>query len=76
MAVLANGLETIDLGSTGWRVVMNTNIENLYTKTEIDNPANDRTFSSSTKGVVLKDRTDGNSYRIYVDNGALGTEVV
>ncbi len=30
----------------------------------------------STKGYIVEDRTDGNRYRIYTDNGVLYTEVV
>jgi len=36
MAVLDNGLETIELGATAWRIILNNNIEKLYTKDECD----------------------------------------
>ena len=106
MAVLANGLETIDLGSTAWRVVCNNNFENiyakselyvkddlyiktdlytqsqLYTRTELDSRTvevthtEDSVYSVATKGIVLKDRTLGTSYRLFVDNGVLDIEAV
>ena len=85
MAVLPNGLETIELGSRVWRIIHNNNITKLYTKTECDanfvkksgdTMSGDLTFSNSSKGVVLKDRSDGNNYRIYVDGGTLSVETV
>jgi len=36
MAVLSNGLETIELGSTAWRHILNSNWKKLYTKNETD----------------------------------------
>ena len=36
MARLANGLETMELGVTSWRVIINDNFTKLYTKAEID----------------------------------------
>ena len=36
MARLANGLETMELGVTAWRVIINDNFTKLYTKAEID----------------------------------------
>jgi len=36
MAVLANGLETLEVGATAWRLIVNANIEKLYSKTECD----------------------------------------
>ena len=120
MAILSNGLETIEIGSTTWRVIFNNNFSKIYTKTEVDTAlgnkadtattlagynitdaytktetatqisnhnsdiaahnlnarVNDITFTDDTKGIVLKDRTDGKSYRVYSDNGALSLEVV
>lgn len=76
MATLANGLETVELGSTAWRVVYNNNFQALYTKSEIDDRASDITFVNDTDGVVLKDRTSGTSYRLYVDGGVLSIEAV
>jgi hypothetical protein len=76
MAILPNGLETIDLGSTAWRDALNSNFENLYTKTEIENPVNDTVYSDSGIGVVLTDRTSGTQYRLFVDNGVLDIETV
>ncbi len=37
MAILPNGLETIEIGSTTWRVIINNNLTKLYTKDEVDN---------------------------------------
>ena len=80
MALLLNGLETIELGSTAWRVVHNNNIGSVYSKTEvnsiIDSRTVDITFTDNTKGVVLKDRTTGTSYRLFVNNGVLDIEAV
>lgn len=36
MARLNNGLETMELGVTSWRVIINDNFTKLYTKAEID----------------------------------------
>ena len=36
MARLSNGLETMELGVTAWRVIINDNFTKLYTKAEID----------------------------------------
>lgn len=33
---LANGLETMELGVTAWRVIINDNFTKLYTKAEIE----------------------------------------
>ena len=106
MALLANGIETAELGSTAWRVVYNNNFANLYTKTEIttnyytkteittnhytkteittnyytkteSNTRNaDMTFTANTHGVVLKDRTAGTYFRLFVDDGVLSIEAV
>ena len=74
MALLSNGLETIELGSTAWRDVINNNIYQVYTKDEIKNPDYDLQFTSGTQGPVLKDRTTGTRYRLFVDNGVLDIE--
>lgn len=37
MAILKNGLETMELGATAWRILINDNFTKLYTKTEINN---------------------------------------
>ncbi len=76
MALLPNGLETIELGSTGWRDVINNNLYQLYTKTEVENPVNDVTFADDTKGIVLTDRSTGSKYRLYVNSGTLDIETV
>ena len=76
MATLGNGIETAELGSTAWRIIYNNNFEALYTKDEIDNRTVDTTFTDSTKGVVLKDRTTDTLYSLFVNNGVLSIEVV
>jgi len=70
MAILANGLETVEPGISAWRIVYNTNFENLFSKTE------EPVWTTSGNGIVVKDRSDGNSYRIYVDGGAIQVEQV
>ncbi|QKF64558.1 hypothetical protein [Campylobacter corcagiensis] len=37
MARLSNGLETMELGVTSWRIIINDNFKMLYTKGEVDN---------------------------------------
>lgn len=36
MARLSNGLETMELGVTSWRIIINDNFTKLYTKNEIN----------------------------------------
>jgi hypothetical protein len=36
MAVLANGLETLEVGATAWRLIINSNISKLYSRIEVD----------------------------------------
>ena len=36
MARLNNGLETMELGVTSWRAIINDNFTKLYTKAEVD----------------------------------------
>ena len=36
MARLANGLETMELGVTSWRVIINDNFTKIYTKAEVE----------------------------------------
>jgi hypothetical protein len=76
MAILPNGLETLDLGATGWRAVVNSNISKLFTKTEIKEPNYDIIFQSDSIGPILTDRDTGSKYRLYVSNGTLGIESV
>lgn len=80
MALLGNGLETIEVGSTGWRLVINSNLYKLFTKDEvvanIENPATDITFVSNNTGPILTDRSTNDQYRLYVDNGSLGIELI
>jgi len=75
MALLPNGLETIDLGSTGWRDVINSNLYKIFTQNEVKNPDYDITFKTNTQGPILTDRSTGTKYRLYVDNGTLAIEV-
>jgi hypothetical protein len=37
---------------------------------------NDVEFTDAAKGVILKDRVNGNRYRLFMSNGVLGTEIV
>lgn len=82
MSTLANGIELMELGSTAWRVVINNNFSAVYTKAELDSrvvavtTTQDHTFLTDTKGVVLKDRTAGTYFRLYVDGGVLSIEAV
>ena len=82
MAVLANGIETMELGSTAWRVIVNANFSAVYTQDEIDTRTvvvthnEDIQFGVDTKGVVMIDRTTATSYRLYVDNGVLSIEAI
>lgn len=46
-----------------------TNIKGMQT-------AFDNFVSDSARGFVLKDRTSGTNYRLYINNGSLGMEVV
>lgn len=36
MAILNNGLQTMELGATAWRVIINDNFTKIYTKQEVD----------------------------------------
>ena len=36
----------------------------------------DITITDSSKGVILKDRTTGTGYRLFIDNGMIGTESI
>lgn len=47
MATLANGIETLEVGATAWRLIINANLDKLYTKTEVDN-----TFVKKAGGVM------------------------
>jgi len=76
MALLPNGLETIELGSTGWRDVINANLYKMYTKTEIEAPNYDHTYVANNQGPVLTDRSTGTQYRLYVNNGTLDIEAI
>lgn len=37
MAILENGLETMELGATAWRIIINDNFGKLYVKNELYN---------------------------------------
>lgn len=76
MALLPNGLETLDLGSTGWRDVINANLYQLLTQTEIKSPNYDHVYTANNQGPVLTDRVTGDKYRLYVNNGVLDIELV
>jgi len=76
MALLGNGLETLELGSTGWREVINANLYKLKTAQEIEKPNYDIEFASNAQGPILTDRNTGDKYRLYVVDGALSIEQV
>lgn len=76
MAILPNGIETIELGSTAWRDVINSNLEKVHTKDDIENPNYDITFQTNALGPVLTDRSTGTKYRLFVDNGTLDIETI
>jgi len=54
MAVLSNGLETIELGATAWRVIHNQNIDKLYTKDEVDDKLDDKANLNGNKDEKFK----------------------
>jgi len=53
MAVLANGLETLEIGATAWRLIVNANIEKLYSKTECDSTFVKKSGSTMTGSLTL-----------------------
>ena len=56
MARLTNGLETMELGVTSWRIIINDNFKKLYTKDEVDaNLKNYQTLKLYAKAQSLKD---------------------
>jgi len=73
---LNNGITTNinltgDINQTG-----NYNLTGSLLVTNIATHQDDVQFTDSTKGVILADRSDGNNYRVYVDNGTLSVEQV
>lgn len=36
MAILENGLETMELGATAWRIIINNNFTKIFTKDELN----------------------------------------
>ncbi len=61
MAILPNGLETIEVGSTTWRVIINNNLTKLYTKDEVDT-----NFATKTScGFTWNSLTLQNSWAAY-----------
>jgi len=73
---MANGI-TSDFSLTGdFNLAGNLNVSGTTLMTGIVTSQNDIKFSDSSKGVILKDRSDGNNYRIYTDNGSLKVEKV
>lgn len=48
MAILTNGIETIEVGSTTWRVIFNSNFSKIYTKTEIDTALSNKAAAATT----------------------------
>lgn len=60
-----------------WRFESNAvNIVDILTAGDVLNYTGDFRTNSSTKGLVVLDRTNGNKYRIYTDGGVVNTELV
>ena len=58
---LPNGIETIELGATSWRIMINANFEKLYTKDEIEAKFKELNFGdvSVTPATDLPERPNG-----------------
>ena len=73
---LNNGITTNinltgDISQTG-----NYNLTGSLLVTNVATHKDDVQFTDSAKGVILADRSDGNNYRVYVDNGTLSVEKI
>jgi hypothetical protein len=71
MALLANGLETLEIGATAWRLIVNANIEKLYSKTECDTKYVAKAGSTMTGLLVLSANPSaplGAATKQYVDD--------
>ncbi len=68
--------QTAPAGTTG--TAQNALVEALRIGQDsiVSNPTSDFETKNSSKGFVVLDRTNGNRYRIYTDNGVLNTELV
>ena len=62
---------TGDITQTG-----NYNLTGSLLVTNVATHKDDVQFTDSAKGVILADRSDGNNYRVYVDNGTLSVEKI
>jgi hypothetical protein len=70
MAVLSNGLETLELGSTAWRLILNDTIGKLYSRTESDSTFVAKTGSTMTGLLLLSANPTANlgaATKQYVD---------
>lgn len=71
MALLANGLETLEIGATAWRLIINSNLEKLYSKTEANTTFVAKAGSTMT-GLLLLSADPavalGAATKQYVDN--------
>jgi len=70
MAVLSNGLETLELGATAWRLIINSNIEKLYSKIEADSTFVKKSGSTMTGFLTLHADPTANAHpatKQYVD---------
>lgn len=75
MATLANGIETLEVGATAWRLIINANLEKLYTKTESDNTFLKKIGGTLTGFLSLHADPTSNLHaatKQYVDNAAVG----
>jgi len=75
----SNGSYTLngDFSQTGnYTLSGNISISGTTLTTGIVTANDDIQFTDKNKGIILKDRSDGNNYRIYTDNGSLKVEQV
>jgi len=68
---------TTNINHTGnYNINGNIGITGSLSVTNVATHQGDVQFADSTKGVILADRSDGNNYRVYVNNGTLSVEQV
>jgi hypothetical protein len=70
MALLANGLETLEVGATAWRLIINATIAKLYSRTEADSTFVAKAGSTMTGLLLLSANPSANlgaATKQYVD---------
>lgn len=75
MAILSNGLETLEVGATAWRLIINSNLSKIYSKTEADGVFLKKTGGTLTGFLTLHADPTSNLHAVtkqYVDNGLSG----